>query len=95
MTQAVSGKFTPITQWLYFDALECLPEENKETVLTEEQCRPVSTHGWGRPAGGGHRSEEVPVGGVSLGWALVVGRLLEDIHWSGTFLMSSMGCLFS
>uniref|UniRef100_A0A8D0F5X1 E1 ubiquitin-activating enzyme n=1 Tax=Strix occidentalis caurina TaxID=311401 RepID=A0A8D0F5X1_STROC len=28
---AVSGKFTPITQWLYFDALECLPEENKET----------------------------------------------------------------
>uniref|UniRef100_A0A663FIF7 E1 ubiquitin-activating enzyme n=1 Tax=Aquila chrysaetos chrysaetos TaxID=223781 RepID=A0A663FIF7_AQUCH len=38
--KAVSGKFTPITQWLYFDALECLPEENKETVLTEEQCRP-------------------------------------------------------
>uniref|UniRef100_A0A8D0KU22 E1 ubiquitin-activating enzyme n=1 Tax=Strix occidentalis caurina TaxID=311401 RepID=A0A8D0KU22_STROC len=29
--KAVSGKFTPITQWLYFDALECLPEENKET----------------------------------------------------------------
>ncbi|NWW94886.1 UBA1 enzyme, partial [Rhynochetos jubatus] len=38
--KAVSGKFTPITQWLYFDALECLPEENKEAVLTEEQCRP-------------------------------------------------------
>ncbi|GAB0202351.1 ubiquitin-like modifier-activating enzyme 1 [Grus japonensis] len=38
--KAVSGKFTPITQWLYFDALECLPEENKEMVLTEEQCRP-------------------------------------------------------
>uniref|UniRef100_A0A8D0F4U1 E1 ubiquitin-activating enzyme n=1 Tax=Strix occidentalis caurina TaxID=311401 RepID=A0A8D0F4U1_STROC len=38
--KAVSGKFTPITQWLYFDALECLPEENKETVLSEEQCRP-------------------------------------------------------
>ncbi|XP_014807782.1 PREDICTED: ubiquitin-like modifier-activating enzyme 1 [Calidris pugnax] len=38
--KAVSGKFTPITQWLYFDALECLPEENKETLLTEEQCRP-------------------------------------------------------
>lgn len=52
VVQAVSGKFTPITQWLYFDALECLPEENKETVLTEEQCRPVSTHGWGAPSRG-------------------------------------------
>ncbi|XP_030921273.1 ubiquitin-like modifier-activating enzyme 1 [Geospiza fortis] len=38
--KAVSGKFTPITQWLYFDALECLPEENRDTLLTEEQCRP-------------------------------------------------------
>ncbi|NXW61210.1 UBA1 enzyme, partial [Eurystomus gularis] len=38
--KAVSGKFTPITQWLYFDALECLPEESKEMVLTEEKCRP-------------------------------------------------------
>ncbi|NXU94899.1 UBA1 enzyme, partial [Xiphorhynchus elegans] len=38
--QAVSGKFTPITQWLYFDALECLPEENRDSLLTEEQCRP-------------------------------------------------------
>uniref|UniRef100_A0A3P8SVT2 E1 ubiquitin-activating enzyme n=1 Tax=Amphiprion percula TaxID=161767 RepID=A0A3P8SVT2_AMPPE len=25
--QACSGKFTPLQQWLYFDALECLPEE--------------------------------------------------------------------
>uniref|UniRef100_A0A8C5X5S4 E1 ubiquitin-activating enzyme n=1 Tax=Malurus cyaneus samueli TaxID=2593467 RepID=A0A8C5X5S4_9PASS len=38
--KAVSGKFTPITQWLYFDALECLPEENRDSLLTEEQCRP-------------------------------------------------------
>ncbi|XP_069738900.1 ubiquitin-like modifier-activating enzyme 1 [Phaenicophaeus curvirostris] len=38
--KAVSGKFTPITQWLYFDALECLPEEDKDSLLTEEQCRP-------------------------------------------------------
>ncbi|XP_029814299.1 ubiquitin-like modifier-activating enzyme 1, partial [Manacus vitellinus] len=38
--KAVSGKFTPITQWLYFDALECLPEEDRDLLLTEEQCRP-------------------------------------------------------
>uniref|UniRef100_A0A452I3T0 E1 ubiquitin-activating enzyme n=1 Tax=Gopherus agassizii TaxID=38772 RepID=A0A452I3T0_9SAUR len=37
--KACSGKFMPIMQWLYFDALECLPEDSKE-ALTEEQCRP-------------------------------------------------------
>ena len=31
----------PIMQWLYFDALECLPED-KDVVLTEEECAPVS-----------------------------------------------------
>ncbi|XP_031723484.1 ubiquitin-like modifier-activating enzyme 1 [Anarrhichthys ocellatus] len=31
--KACSGKFTPLHQWLYFDALECLPEE--EDQLTE------------------------------------------------------------
>ena len=41
--QACSGKFTPIQQWLYFDALECLPEESADSVLTEESCKPVST----------------------------------------------------
>lgn len=35
----------PVTQWLYFDALECLPEENKD-ALTEENCTPVSTVGF-------------------------------------------------
>ncbi|XP_069501606.1 ubiquitin-like modifier-activating enzyme 1 [Ambystoma mexicanum] len=38
--KACSGKFMPIMQWLYFDALECLPEADKETLLTEEKCRP-------------------------------------------------------
>ncbi|XP_072483986.1 ubiquitin-like modifier-activating enzyme 1 isoform X1 [Notamacropus eugenii] len=36
--KACSGKFMPIMQWLYFDALECLPED-KET-LTEDSCHP-------------------------------------------------------
>lgn len=38
--KACSGKFGPINQFLYFDALECLPEENVDSVLTEEKCKP-------------------------------------------------------
>lgn len=38
--KACSGKFTPINQWLYFDSLECLPE-NADEVLTEETCKPT------------------------------------------------------
>ena len=38
--KACSGKFTPIYQWLYFDAFDCLPENYKElTRLTEKQSR--------------------------------------------------------
>ncbi|TSM36135.1 Ubiquitin-like modifier-activating enzyme 1 [Bagarius yarrelli] len=41
--KACSGKFTPLKQWLYFDALECLPEqENSDGGLTEEACAPTN-----------------------------------------------------
>ena len=33
----------PIMQWLYFDALECLAEE-EGVMLTEEECAPVGVH---------------------------------------------------
>ncbi|XP_038066998.1 ubiquitin-like modifier-activating enzyme 1 isoform X2 [Patiria miniata] len=36
--KACSGKFMPIRQWLYFDALECLQEDDPEG-LTEEDCK--------------------------------------------------------
>uniref|UniRef100_A0A672SK18 E1 ubiquitin-activating enzyme n=1 Tax=Sinocyclocheilus grahami TaxID=75366 RepID=A0A672SK18_SINGR len=39
VVKACSGKFTPLRQWLYFDALECLPQENDE-VLSEDACAP-------------------------------------------------------
>ena len=39
--QACTGKFTPIQQWLYFDAFECLPA-NKNEALSETVCQPVS-----------------------------------------------------
>ncbi|XP_054834098.1 ubiquitin-like modifier-activating enzyme 7 isoform X2 [Eublepharis macularius] len=38
--KAASGKFTPLNQWLYFDAYECLPEEDRTALLTEEDCAP-------------------------------------------------------
>ncbi|XP_077585017.1 ubiquitin-like modifier-activating enzyme 1 isoform X2 [Stigmatopora nigra] len=37
--KACTGKFMPIMQWLYFDALECLAEE-ENVILTEEECAP-------------------------------------------------------
>ncbi|KAJ6648576.1 Ubiquitin-like modifier-activating enzyme 1 [Pseudolycoriella hygida] len=37
--KACSGKFMPIHQYFYFDALECLPEQD----LTEEECKPLGT----------------------------------------------------
>uniref|UniRef100_A0A4W3JZU4 E1 ubiquitin-activating enzyme n=1 Tax=Callorhinchus milii TaxID=7868 RepID=A0A4W3JZU4_CALMI len=36
--KACTAKFIPLNQWLYFDALECLPEENEDILLTEETC---------------------------------------------------------
>ena len=38
--KAVSGKFMPIKQWLYFDALESLPTSVKRS---EELCKPVKS----------------------------------------------------
>lgn len=38
--KAVSGKFHPIVQWLYFDSLESLPTSVKRS---EELCRPLNT----------------------------------------------------
>lgn len=38
--KAVSGKFHPIVQWLYFDSLESLPTS---TTRSEELCKPLGT----------------------------------------------------
>lgn len=39
--KACSGKFHPIYQWLYFDAIECLPADRSE--LIEEDCCPTGS----------------------------------------------------
>ncbi|XP_029771908.1 ubiquitin-like modifier-activating enzyme 7 isoform X5 [Suricata suricatta] len=38
--KAISGKFMPLDQWLYFDALDCLPEDG-EHLPKPEDCAPV------------------------------------------------------
>jgi ubiquitin-activating enzyme E1 len=38
--KAVSGKFQPIKQWMYFDSLESLPKNNKRTP---ELCKPIGS----------------------------------------------------
>lgn len=38
--KACTGKFNPIYQWLYFDAIECLPTEEK---ITEELAAPTGS----------------------------------------------------
>ncbi|XP_045847907.1 ubiquitin-like modifier-activating enzyme 7 isoform X3 [Meles meles] len=37
--KAISRKFMPLDQWLYFDALDCLPEDG-ESLPTPEDCAP-------------------------------------------------------
>ncbi|KAH7198213.1 uncharacterized protein B0J16DRAFT_330032 [Fusarium flagelliforme] len=38
--KAVSGKFQPISQWMYFDSLESLPTSTKRTA---ELCKPIGS----------------------------------------------------
>lgn len=38
--KAVSGKFQPINQWMYFDSLESLPTETRRTP---ELCKPIGS----------------------------------------------------
>lgn len=45
----------PIMQWLYFDALECLPEDKE--ALTEDKCLPVCEWGPGGDVIGGISGE--------------------------------------
>ncbi|CAL1539269.1 unnamed protein product [Lymnaea stagnalis] len=39
--KACSGKFSPLVQHLYFDALECLPKD--KSILTEQSCSPKNS----------------------------------------------------
>lgn len=53
--KAVSGKFTPIVQWLYFDALEALPTS---VARNEELCQPIGSRYDGQIAVFGREYQE-------------------------------------
>ncbi|ORZ23635.1 ubiquitin-activating emzyme E1 [Absidia repens] len=53
--KSVSGKFNPIFQHMYFDALEALP---KNSSLTEEQCAPLGSRYDGQIAVFGREFQE-------------------------------------
>ena len=53
--KAVSGKFSPITQWLYVDSLESLPTSVKRS---EELCKPLGTRYDGQIAVFGREFQE-------------------------------------
>lgn len=46
--KACSGKFHPIVQWLYLDAIECLPKDR--SILTEQACKPIGSRYDGQAA---------------------------------------------
>uniref|UniRef100_A0A672PWV1 E1 ubiquitin-activating enzyme n=1 Tax=Sinocyclocheilus grahami TaxID=75366 RepID=A0A672PWV1_SINGR len=56
--KACTGKFMPIMQWLYFDAVECLPEAG-DAVLTEEECAPRNCRYDGQIAVFGSKLQEL------------------------------------
>ena len=53
--KSISGKFNPIIQWLYFDALESLPTSVKRS---EELCKPLGTRYDGQIAVFGREFQE-------------------------------------
>merc|ERR1719350_1366032 len=84
--KATSGKFHPIYQWLYFDAVECLPEEL--AGLTEEECAPQ----------GGRYDRQVAVFGKAFQKKLgeqkyfVVGAGAIGCELLKNFAMMGLGC---
>lgn len=55
--KACSGKFNPVYQFMYFDALECLPAD-KDKVLTEDNCKPTKSRTDGQVAVFGSEFQE-------------------------------------
>ncbi|XP_041953675.1 ubiquitin-like modifier-activating enzyme 1 isoform X3 [Alosa sapidissima] len=56
--KACTGKFMPVMQWLYYDALECLPEAEGVTP-TEEECAPRNCRYDGQVAVFGTKIQEL------------------------------------
>ena len=84
--KACSGKFMPIYQWLYFDAIECLPED--VSGLTEDACAPRNSRYDGQIAVFGQQFQE------TLGkqkW-FVVGAGAIGCELLKNFALLGLGC---
>ncbi|XP_070558786.1 ubiquitin-like modifier-activating enzyme 1 [Ptychodera flava] len=85
--KACSGKFNPISQWLYFDALECLPEDNPESI-TEEERQPQNSRYDGQIAVFG-KSFQKKLGSQKY---FVVGAGAIGCEMLKNFAMMGLGC---
>ncbi|XP_024904746.1 ubiquitin-like modifier-activating enzyme 1 isoform X4 [Pteropus alecto] len=84
--KACSGKFMPVMQWLYFDALECLPEDKE--ALTEDKCLPCQNRYDGQVAVFGSDLQE-KLGRQNY---LLVGAGAIGCELLKNFAMIGLGC---
>lgn len=81
--KSCSGKFSPIFQWLYFDATESLPEE-----VTEEDVKPVGNRYDGQVSIYGQKFQSV-LGNLKY---FVVGAGAIGCELLKNFAMMGVGC---
>jgi len=84
--KACSGKFMPVVQWMYFDSLECLPEE--ETEIKEEQYQPINSRYDPQIAVFGHQFQQKIVSSKYF----VVGSGAIGCEMLKNFAMIGLGC---
>eukprot|EP00795_Rhopilema_esculentum_P000847 gene847-10594_t len=85
--KACSGKFHPIVQWLYFDSLECLPEDEND-YPTEELCKSQNCRYDGQIAVFGHLFQRK----VLSSKFFVVGAGAIGCELLKNFAMMGVGC---
>lgn len=83
--KACSGKFHPIYQWLYFDAIECLPKGDLKP--TEEDCSPFGS-GYDRQIAVFGRSFQSKIGSLKY---FVVGAGAIGCELLKNFAMIGVG----
>ncbi|XP_054549988.1 ubiquitin-like modifier-activating enzyme 7 isoform X2 [Talpa occidentalis] len=88
--KAISKKFKPLDQWLYFDALDCLPEDGK-SLPNPEDCAPRGYRYDGQIAVfGAHFQEKLRdqhyllVGAGAIGCELLKGFALTGLGAGGS-----------
>lgn len=86
--QAVTGIFHPIYQWLYFDALECLPGDNSPYKVNGDLCRAKNSRYDGQLSVLG---QEVQDALAKQNW-FIVGSGAIGCELLKNFAMMGVGC---